>query len=141
MDEFEVALRSQQLVKIFELEEELASVRQAIQDGGTLTDELWDKNDYVYKELIRWLFDRSLTVKITGEPVYELKSLEQTCFAAPDQWCGEFTDGDSLFVHNRWGYLFVQKGYEKIFGWNIGDISLNEERMLRITGMRVIGES
>ena len=72
-----------------------------------------------------------------------VKNLTMTCGACPSQWEGWSEDGDFLFVHYRYGILYVEKGGERIFYQEIGDSFdgiMSTDEMLDYTGLELVSD-
>jgi len=77
----------------------------------------------------------------------KLKSLIQTCRAAPSQWEGQLEDGRVVYIRYRWGSLQVGIGEDldeaistrkHIWdGPNDFDGVMSEAKMLQITGFHL----
>lgn len=70
--------------------------------------------------------------KMIGGNMIKVKELTQTCNACPSQWEGTLTNGKSLYIRYRWGYLSIDIDDKEILGKDIGDSlagCLDEEEM------------
>jgi hypothetical protein len=69
-----------------------------------------------------------------------LKDLTQTCSACPSQWDGMTTDGRSVYIRYRFGYLSVDISDEEVYGDYYGDSMdgfMTTNEMLEKTGIKL----